>query len=542
MDCDVAELSQPRAATTSGGRVVGLLVKGRWFFVMHVATYHRSEGAENVSGETPPMLKSGKMREQKESEGIYLIKVKSLGSRKFYLSHKGDLRFIGGNPSSHKGWVSRFFYVKWVGRKRNPWRCDISWRDNVYTLTPSTPDLTTFFAALCEKCYSAPELVKEDLLCHLGFSRKEVQLVKDLAERMDKVALLKALKEHPVEGSSRAAVPPIVKKGKRKALQSIEKEVRRQKKKGCLQFPGANHPHYRDELSADAPGPDTRGAAYPDAARNDAPDSLVVSPSRSTTTGLLCNMAPDRDLHLMRNAPNIENVGDFTTQFAAAMAWDGEVINRLTRARREATSARQSFDEAQREALEAQGKKLTTEKAAVAIEKEALAAEKRTVEAELEALEAGRRHLRNTVTLYHNDIDRRISQLVEVKKEHKSTQVALEASHLTISGLTEIGLCMSKKIERMKAKKQQDRESHMECHHKLQARIQEAEDTIQEQHLIIEALVEEKSSLLQIIQGLQEDHGAPAPFDDEWEEEPEEDLEEEGLEDIPLGEGEIVEE
>ncbi|KZV31215.1 myosin-17 [Dorcoceras hygrometricum] len=139
--------------------------------------------------------------------------------------------------------------------------------------------------------------------------------------------------------------------------------------------------------------------------------------------------------------------------------------------------------------------------------------------------------LRNTVNLYHNDIDRRISQLVEAKKEHKSTQVALEASHLTIARLTEIGLSMSKKIERMKTKKQQARESHMECHNKMHARIQDAEDTIKEKHLIIEALEEEKASPLQTIQGLQEDNGAPAPFDDEWEEEPEE----EGLEDIPLG-------
>ncbi|KZV53088.1 hypothetical protein F511_19759 [Dorcoceras hygrometricum] len=94
----------------------------------------------------------------------------------------------------------------------------------------------------------------------------------------------------------------------------------------------------------------------------------------------------------------------------------------------------------------------------------------------------------------------------------------------------------------MKKKKQHAREIHMECHHKLQARIQEVEDTIQEQHLIIEALVYEKASLLQKIQGLQEENGAPAPFDDEWEEEPEEDPEEEGLEDIPIGEGEILDE
>ncbi|KZV19352.1 hypothetical protein F511_23126 [Dorcoceras hygrometricum] len=94
----------------------------------------------------------------------------------------------------------------------------------------------------------------------------------------------------------------------------------------------------------------------------------------------------------------------------------------------------------------------------------------------------------------------------------------------------------------MKAKKQHTRESHQECHHKWQARIQETEDTIQEQHLVIEALVEEKSSLLQTNQCLQEDNGAPAPFDDEWEEEPEEDPEEEWLEEIPIGEGEIVDE
>ncbi|KZV18586.1 acyl-CoA dehydrogenase-related protein [Dorcoceras hygrometricum] len=129
-----------------------------------------------------------------------------------------------------------------------------------------------------------------------------------------------------------------------------------------------------------------------------------------------------------------------------------------------------------------------------------------------------------------------------INKEHEGNQVVLEASHKTIAGLTEIGLSISKKIERMKAKKQQARESHMECHHKMQARIQEAEDTIQEQHLVIKALVEEKASLLQTIQGLQEENGASAPFYDEWEEEAEEDPEEEGLEDIPLGEGEIVEE
>ncbi|KZV42397.1 hypothetical protein F511_25828 [Dorcoceras hygrometricum] len=112
--------------------------------------------------------------------------------------------------------------------------------------------------------------------------------------------------------------------------------------------------------------------------------------------------------------------------------------------------------------------------------------------------------------------------LATTKKELEDTQVALEASHKVIAGLTEIGLSMSKKIEKMKVKKQQAKANHVECHQKFQARIQEVEESMQAQHLIIEALVEEKDSLLQTIQGLQEANDAPAPFDDEWEEEPEE--------------------
>ncbi|KZV28137.1 hypothetical protein F511_13391 [Dorcoceras hygrometricum] len=94
--------------------------------------------------------------------------------------------------------------------------------------------------------------------------------------------------------------------------------------------------------------------------------------------------------------------------------------------------------------------------------------------------------------------------LATMKKELEDTQVALEASH--------------------------------------KARIHEAEDSMQAQHLLIEALVHEKDSLLQTIQGLQEANNAPAPFDGDWEEEPEEEPEEEEIEDIPLGEGEIDDE
>ncbi|KZV21259.1 pleiotropic drug resistance protein 3-like [Dorcoceras hygrometricum] len=117
--------------------------------------------------------------------------------------------------------------------------------------------------------------------------------------------------------------------------------------------------------------------------------------------------------------------------------------------------------------------KLETERRESAATKEGLETKVSSLERDLQIQRCDNHSLRNTVTLCHNAIDRRISHLVEAKKEHRTNQ----------------------------ANKQQARESHLECHHKLQACIQEAEDTIQEQHLIIEALVEEKSSLLQTIQG-----------------------------------------
>ncbi|KZV29481.1 hypothetical protein F511_03766 [Dorcoceras hygrometricum] len=85
--------------------------------------------------------------------------------------------------------------------------------------------------------------------------------------------------------------------------------------------------------------------------------------------------------------------------------------------------------------------------------------------------------------------------LATTKKELEETQVALEASDKVIAGLTEIGLSMSKKIEKMKVKKHQVRANHVECHQKFQARIHEAEDSMQAQHLIIEALVVEIQQL-----------------------------------------------
>ncbi|KZV56007.1 hypothetical protein F511_12706 [Dorcoceras hygrometricum] len=174
---------------------------------------------------------------------MQLVQIKRLWPGKFYLSHKGDHTFIKGNPSSHKRWMSRFFYVKQAGKKRNPWRCEMSWRDNIYTLTPSTPksspNLVSFLDAMRETSYNMPELIKEDLLCHFGFSRKGVELIGDLGITM-------SCSSHAITCTRACVLPELISNlplilqscpqrsgKKRKVSTPAEKEARRQNKKGA---------------------------------------------------------------------------------------------------------------------------------------------------------------------------------------------------------------------------------------------------------------------------------------------------------------------
>ncbi|KZV34604.1 hypothetical protein F511_19446 [Dorcoceras hygrometricum] len=142
------------------------------------------------------------------------VQIKRLGPGKFYISNQ----CVGGNPSSHKGWMSRYFFIKRISSRENPWNCDMSWRDNARTQPPPipehSPDLSQLLEVTREKCFDAQSLIEEDLLCHFNFSPKRVRLVGDLDDRMSKAEMLKALKarKNEPEGASHS-----LDKGKRKA-------------------------------------------------------------------------------------------------------------------------------------------------------------------------------------------------------------------------------------------------------------------------------------------------------------------------------------
>ncbi|KZV51827.1 hypothetical protein F511_11204 [Dorcoceras hygrometricum] len=288
--------------------------------------------------------------------------------------------------------MSRFFFVKRVGKKRDPWKCDMSWRDNIYTFTPRNPErssnLASFLDAMREMHFNAPELIKEDLLCFFGFSRKGVELVEDLDERMGKAAMLKAMEE--AEAASSGAAAPLTKAAKkRKASTPAEKEARRQKKKK-----GASTSEARPVDTAEK----RRSPTPPIPTTEERPAPMPV-----------ITIAPDRDIGRLSGASNAEAVGLFSSNLTVALAWGGEVIKRLTRAQREASDLRWSFDdtvehvieletrlteveaawaeearatEVHRAALETRELRLEAEKAALLSEKKALAIEKEALEAE----------------------------------------------------------------------------------------------------------------------------------------------------------------
>ncbi|KZV50662.1 hypothetical protein F511_29715 [Dorcoceras hygrometricum] len=356
---------------------------------------------------------------------MQLIKIKRLGPGKFYLSHKGDHAFIKGNPSSHKGWMSRFFFVRRVDRKRDPWKCDMSWRDNIFTFTPRTPErspnLTSFLDAMREKSYNAPELIQEDLLCALGFSRRGVELVGDLDERMGKAELVKAM---PEEARASGEVgPPKKAARKRSAVSSAEEEAHREKRKKKGASTWGTRPGESPRMTHE-PTPLTRASeetpdlppiiTIPEAlspARGKGPervipfdfskDSLVDSPTGAVATRLICNMVSDRDFPVLKGAEDIEAVGHFAANLTSEMAWGDEVVRRLTRAHRTVKASRKKFDEAmgrhaemvarleELEVLRAQDEVVATTQrkeleVELAAEKEARATEKRALGAELE--------------------------------------------------------------------------------------------------------------------------------------------------------------
>ncbi|KZV50420.1 hypothetical protein F511_37377 [Dorcoceras hygrometricum] len=202
---------------------------------------------------------------------MQLVQIKRLGPGKFYLSHKGDHTFIKGNPSSHKGWMSRLFYIK-CDSMRDPWRCEMHWRDNVFILSPRTPDRTPSLTPFLEA-------------------------MRD--ERMGRAELLRAMQEEA--HASGEVGPPKKATKKRKAPSSTETEVHRERRKKSVS-PSGTLPEETQERS--------RAQTPPTATPEKTPDTtpiVTIAEASSSRRRYICNMSPDPDLQVLMKADDTES-------------------------------------------------------------------------------------------------------------------------------------------------------------------------------------------------------------------------------------------
>ncbi|KZV22538.1 Time for coffee isoform 1 [Dorcoceras hygrometricum] len=280
--------------------------------------------------------------QQMQQTGTANINV-STGPGKFYISNQ----CVSGNPSSHKGWMSRYFFIKRISSRENPWGCDMSWRDNAYTQPPSTPEpapeLTDFLKVTREKCFNAQELIEEDLMCHFKFSGKEVPLVGDLGERMSKVEMLRALNERKADpkGTSRS-----LSKGKMKGAEERgEKRKKRQHEQGT-------HESGREPVPKEAiKETSTSGGKVPEQTTEASYEyldastiSFIAKPSGSTSLDFTRRLIPDRDYNLVNSVPDLAALEASSLHLMQAVVWSGSVANSLFRAREEITKTKHSMD------------------------------------------------------------------------------------------------------------------------------------------------------------------------------------------------------
>ncbi|KZV28759.1 hypothetical protein F511_29237 [Dorcoceras hygrometricum] len=204
-----------------------------------------------------------------------LVQIKRLGPGKFYIANW----CVSGNPSSHKGWMSRYFFVKRISSRENPWGCDMSWRDEARAQPPPTPerapDLTDFIRVTREKCF------------------------------MSKAEMLRALREKKAdpEGASRS-----LGKGKRKITEEGgEKPKKRHHEKKTRE---SDRDKVSGETTKETP---SSGGQNPEQQTNetsyeylDASNiSFVAKPSGSVSLDFTRRLISDQDYDLVNSVPDL---------------------------------------------------------------------------------------------------------------------------------------------------------------------------------------------------------------------------------------------
>ncbi|KZV34432.1 phosphoenolpyruvate carboxylase 4-like [Dorcoceras hygrometricum] len=149
-----------------------------------------------------------------------------------------------------------------------------------------------FIKDACTKCFNARDLIREDLLCHFGFSRKGVAVEGDLEK-------------------------------KRKLSSGGDKHPKKKKTSSST------------ELNTEA------GTSQPDVEVS----SFIAQPVASTTVAFFQHFIPPLDVPVVSSASDKKITEALASHFLQALLWGGELSRRVTKAREVAHSSRRSLND-----------------------------------------------------------------------------------------------------------------------------------------------------------------------------------------------------
>ncbi|KZV20027.1 hypothetical protein F511_15270 [Dorcoceras hygrometricum] len=299
---------------------------------------------------------------------------------KFFIRLKPEYGFIKGNPSSHKGWMSRYFFVRRNVREGIAWYCDMSWAEKPTkrVLPPPVQEYNPipFIKDACTKCFNARDLIREDLLCHFGFSQKGVAVEGDLcivftsfsvllpfllssisltlcsfctAERIMKSHLLEAYKKKKSEasrGSTSQVEERVDPTSEEHVDLSLEEPVNPppvelpKEKKRKLSSGGDKHPKKKKTSSSTELNTEA-GTSQPDVEVS----SFIAQPVASTTVAFFQHFIPPLDVPVVSSASDKKITEALASHFLQALIWGGELSRRVTKAREVAHSSKRSLND-----------------------------------------------------------------------------------------------------------------------------------------------------------------------------------------------------
>ncbi|KZV23790.1 hypothetical protein F511_22454 [Dorcoceras hygrometricum] len=269
-----------------------------------------------------------------------LTQIRQQDVGKFFIRLKPEFGFIKENPSSHKGWMSRYFFLRRNVREGIAWYCDMSWSEKPTRRILPPPsqeyDLTPFLKAACAKCFNARDLVRDDLL----------------SDRIIKSYLLEAYKKQEAEASRGSNPPP-----EERANPTPEEPVyplpeefanpphaERTKEKIRKSSSGGDKHSKKKKTSSSVRVDKEAGTSQPEQSSLEV-SSFIAQPVTSTTVAFFQNFVPELDLPVVNSASDKAITEALASNFLQALVWGGELSRRVSKARETARSSRRSLDE-----------------------------------------------------------------------------------------------------------------------------------------------------------------------------------------------------